>query len=201
MQTFLFTATERKNASISSTIAVPRSTIEKRILWLQLVTLSWMLVECSIALTAAWKARSVSLLAFGSDSIVELISAAVVLLQFTPRFGISQVRAARFCGILLYGLAGVVSVIALAALFDHLETETSALGMTITGGALLFMPVLARMKRNIAEKQETKPCAPMQCNRPPALIWRHSAWVVCLYDGPLVFTGSIRYRPSQQVQS
>jgi divalent metal cation (Fe/Co/Zn/Cd) transporter len=156
MWTFLFTATERKNASIISTIAVPRSTIEKRMLWLQLVTLSWMLVECSIALTAAWKARSVSLLAFGSDSIVELISAAVVLLQFTPRFRISQVRAARFCGILLYGLAGVVSVIALAALFDHMETETSALGMTITGGALLFMPVLARMKRNTAEKTGNK---------------------------------------------
>jgi divalent metal cation (Fe/Co/Zn/Cd) transporter len=156
MQTFSFTTAERKNASIMTAIGVPRSTIEKRILWLQLATLSWMLVECSIALTAAWKARSVSLLAFGSDSIVELISATVVLLQFTPRFRISPVRAAQFCGILLYVLAGVVSVSALAALFGHLQTETSVLGMTITGGALLFMPVLAHMKRNTAAKTGNK---------------------------------------------
>ena len=60
-----------------TTMTALRNTIQKRILWLQLVTLSWMLVECSVALSAAWNARSVSLLAFGSDSIVELVSAAV----------------------------------------------------------------------------------------------------------------------------
>ncbi len=139
-----------------TTIAAPQSSIVKRILWLQLVTLTWMLLECLIALTSAWKARSVSLAAFGSDSIVELISATVVLLQFTPRFRLSQVGAARFCGILLYGLAGVVSVIAAAALFEHVETETSPLGMAITGGALLVMPVLSRMKRNTADKTGNK---------------------------------------------
>jgi divalent metal cation (Fe/Co/Zn/Cd) transporter len=115
-----------------------------------------MVVECSVALTAAWKAKSVSLLAFGSDSVVELISAVVVLFQFTPQLRISQARAARFCGILLYGLAGVVSVIALAGLFDRLEAETSRLGMAISGGALLFMPVLARMKHNAAEETGNK---------------------------------------------
>jgi divalent metal cation (Fe/Co/Zn/Cd) transporter len=133
-------------------IVVLRNTIEKRILWLQLVTLGWMVVECSVALTAAWKAKSVSLLAFGSDSVVELISAVVVLLQFTPHCRISQARAARFCGILLYDLASVVSVIALAGLLDRLDAETSRLGMAISGGALLFMPVLARMKPNAAEE-------------------------------------------------
>ncbi len=133
-----------------------RNTIQKQILWLQLATLGWMLLECSVALTAAWRARSVSLLAFGSDSIVELISAAVVLLQFTPWVRISQVKAARFCGILLYSLAGVVSAIALAGLFNRLEANTSRLGMAITGGALLFMPVLAHMKRNAAERTGNK---------------------------------------------
>ena len=119
---------------------------------MQLVTLAWMLVECSVALFAAWRAGSVSLLAFGSDSIVELISAVVVVLQFTPQFRISQIKAARFCGTLLLCLAALVSIVALDGLFNHLEADTSPLGVAITGAALLLMPILARMKRNTAEQ-------------------------------------------------
>ena len=51
------------------------------VLWLQTVTLAWMLIECGVSLYAAASAHSPSLLAFGSDSLVELLSAAVVLLQ------------------------------------------------------------------------------------------------------------------------
>jgi divalent metal cation (Fe/Co/Zn/Cd) transporter len=127
-------------------------TSRRTIVSLQVVTFAWMLVECSVALFAAWQAKSVSLLAFGSDSLVELISAAVVLLQFTPRFHISQARAARFCGSLLYCLAGAVSVMALAGLFEKAEASTSRLGIAVTGAALLLMPLLARKKRAIAEQ-------------------------------------------------
>ena len=119
---------------------------------LQCVTLLWMVVECSVALTAAYRAHSVSLLAFGSDSFVELISAAVVLLQFVPGGRISQARAARMCGVLLYVLAGAVCIIAVAGLLGHAEADTSRLGMAITACALLLMPVLARRKRNAADR-------------------------------------------------
>ncbi|HWE84216.1 MAG TPA: hypothetical protein VG267_04685 [Terracidiphilus sp.] len=131
-------------------------TSQKAIVSLQVVTVVWMLVECSVALFAAWQGRSVSLLAFGSDSLVELLSAAVVLLQFTPRFRVSQLRAARFCGSLLYGLAGAVFVIALAGLFLRVEADTSKLGIAVTGGALLLMPLLARKKRAAAEQTGNK---------------------------------------------
>ena len=138
--------------SIAGTLGLSRRTIVS----LQVVTFAWMLVECSLALFAAARARSVSLLAFGSDSLVELISAAVVLLQFTPRFRVSPLRAARFCGLLLYGLAGVVCVIALADLFFRVEADTSWLGIAVTGGALLVMPLLARKKRAAAEQTGNK---------------------------------------------
>lgn len=139
-----------------ATIILPRKTTERRIVSLQLVTLGWMLLEGSVALAAAWKASSVSLLAFGSDSIVELISSVIVLLQFTSRFHISKVRAARFCGTLLYCLAGIVCVVAVGGLFDRLNADTSRLGIAITGGALLIMPILARMKRDAAETLRNK---------------------------------------------
>jgi divalent metal cation (Fe/Co/Zn/Cd) transporter len=139
-----------------TTIAISRNPLARRILLLQIATLGWMLVECSVALTSAWKAKSVSLLAFGSDSLIELISAAVVLLQFTAWFRISPPRAARFCGALLYALAGFISVVALVGLLGGIEADTSLLGMAITAAALLLMPVLTWLKRDAAERTGDK---------------------------------------------
>ncbi len=141
---------------MTNAVTASRPPIERRILLLQWMTLGWMLAECSVALTAAWKARSVSLLAFGSDSFVEVISAAVVLLQFTRSFRVSQTRAAKICGLLLYGLAGVVSLIALAGLYLRVSADTSRLGIVITAGALLLMPILAKMKRDAADQTGNK---------------------------------------------
>ena len=125
---------------------------ERRVVLLQWLTLGWMTLECSVALSAAWRAGSVSLLAFGSDSLVEFISALVVLLQFVPRWSISQIRAARVCGLLLYGLAAVVLLIALLGLLRNAEVDKSPLGIAITAGALLLMPILARMKHREADR-------------------------------------------------
>jgi divalent metal cation (Fe/Co/Zn/Cd) transporter len=136
--------------------AASENSLQTRILSVQTVTLVWMVLECSVALSAAWRARSVSLLAFGSDSFVEILSATVVLIQFTPRLHISQYRAARLCGALLYGLAGVVAGIAIVGLLRHSEADSSVLGMAITAGALLVMPLLARMKRETAAQTGNK---------------------------------------------
>lgn len=125
---------------------------EPHIRRLQYVTLLWMMVECSVALTSAARAHSVSLLAFGSDSFVEVISATVVLLQFTRFANITPARAARVCGSLLYVLAVAVTVIAVAGLMLRNLADTSLPGMAITAGALILMPVLARKKRIAAEQ-------------------------------------------------
>jgi hypothetical protein len=84
------------------------------VFWLQGITLIWMLVECGLSLYAAAAARSPALLAFGSDSFVELLSAGVVLLQFLPHVSISQRNAARAAGALLFALALIVCVMAIA---------------------------------------------------------------------------------------
>jgi hypothetical protein len=69
--------------------SVPRSSA---VLWLQLVTLAWMLIECGASLVAAATAHSPALLAFGSDSLVELLSASVVLLHSPARRHIGLCR-------------------------------------------------------------------------------------------------------------
>lgn len=114
---------------------------------LQIITLLWMLAECAISLAAAWRAQSPVLLAFGADSFVELMSALVVLLQFVPRFTLSEARASRLAGILLFILAGVVTFASVLALWREVQPETSWMGIIVTTAALITMPVLSHAKR------------------------------------------------------
>jgi divalent metal cation (Fe/Co/Zn/Cd) transporter len=122
------------------------------VLWLQGVTLAWMLVEFGVAAYAAATAHSPALLAFGSDSLVELLSATVVLLQWVPKLAISERRASRTAGGLLFVLAGVVAAIAVASFVLRMRPETSCAGIAITVAALIAMPVLAALKRREARR-------------------------------------------------
>jgi divalent metal cation (Fe/Co/Zn/Cd) transporter len=128
----------------------PRATV----LWLQGVTLAWMLVEFGVSAYAAVTAHSPAMLAFGSDSLVELLSATVVLLQWIPSMSISERRASRTAGALLFVLAFVVAAIAVASLALRLRPATSYAGMAITIAALIAMPVLAFLKRREARRSK-----------------------------------------------
>lgn len=118
--------------------------------WLQWITIAWMTIECGVSLLAAAQAHSVALLAFGSDSLIELLSAVVVLLQFLPPFPLKKAQANRAAGLLLFLLAGVV--VCIAWLGRTREMETSRIGIVITVLALFAMPALAWMKRREARK-------------------------------------------------
>ena len=115
----------------------------RNIYWLQTVTLCWMIVECGVALLSAWSAHSPALLGFGADSLVELLSALVVLLQFTRWIKLAPPQAARIAGILLFILAGMVFLISLGTLLARVQPETSCAGIGITIAALFVMPLLA----------------------------------------------------------
>lgn len=133
----------------------PRS----RVFWLQGVTLVWMLVEFGVSAYAAATARSPAMLAFGSDSLVELLSATVVLLQWVPGVAISERRASRAAGALLFLLAFVVAAIAGTGLALRLQPEASCSGMAITAAALVAMPVLAALKRREARRSGNRALA------------------------------------------
>src|ERR1700722_14641630 len=105
-------------AAVAS-VAKPRAAV----FWLQGVTLAWMLVEFGVSAYAAWTAHSPAMLAFGSDSLVELLSATVVLLQWIPSETIPEPKASRTPGGLLFVLAFVVAAIALASLALRVRPE------------------------------------------------------------------------------
>lgn len=130
---------------------VPRLN-SQRAIRLQYVTLVWMSIECSLALVSAYRAHSAALLAFGSDSVVEVISAAVVLAHLLRVSLISEAKATRIASVLLYALALVVVVIAALSALGKIRAESSYLGLGVTSAALVIMPLLAYLKRKEARR-------------------------------------------------
>jgi len=132
-----------QSASIRALKALPRP----QVFWLQGITLGWMAVEFGVSTYAAITAHSPALLAFGSDSLVELLSGTVVLLQWTPSVSVSERTAARSASVLLFVLGALVAVTGVASLVLRLRPESSCVGIGITTAALLAMPFLAWLKR------------------------------------------------------
>ncbi len=124
------------------------------VLWIQGVTLAWMLAEFGVSAYAAVTAHSPAMWAFGSDSLVELLSASVVLLQWIPSMSISERRTSRTAGALLFVLAFVVAAIAVASFALRLRPAPSYAGIAITIAALIAMPVLAFLKRREANRSK-----------------------------------------------
>ncbi len=75
-----------RTAPVSTSMSLAATTLEadvrRRVLRIQSLTIAWMTVEAVVSLGAAWRARSPSLLAFGGDSAVELLSASAVIWRF-----------------------------------------------------------------------------------------------------------------------
>ncbi len=129
---------------------LPPAELKRRIVWLQALTLVWMAIECGVSLSSAVAAHSPALLAFGSDSFVELLSAIIVLLQFLPSFPLNKRRAEQATGVLLFLLAAVVALSAALAFVRGVHPEASLAGIGITAAALIGMPILAHKKLAVA---------------------------------------------------
>jgi len=76
---------------------------------------------------------------FGDDSLIELLSAAVVFWRF--RFQMDEARAARIAGGLLLVLAGLVVLTSGLNFIGYREAERSLIGITILLAAAVAMPL------------------------------------------------------------
>jgi divalent metal cation (Fe/Co/Zn/Cd) transporter len=124
------------------------SDISRRVLRLQVLTIAWMTVEAVVSLAAAWNSHSPALFAFGGDSLVELLSAAVVFWRF--RFELNEARAARIAGALLFMLVGLVVLTSVLNFLGYREAQRSPVGIGILLAAAVVMPWLATRKRKLA---------------------------------------------------
>jgi divalent metal cation (Fe/Co/Zn/Cd) transporter len=124
----------------------------RRVLWIQTLTLVWMTVEAGVSLGAAWTASSPVLFAFGGDSAVELLSAAVVFRRFyaPSQREHGEKRAGRIAGGLLFVLAAFVVTTSVVTLLGRVEARPSTIGIAMLGLAAIIMPWLAAQKRQLA---------------------------------------------------
>jgi len=76
----------------------------------------------------------------------------VVLLPFLPQVSMSERSAARAAGALLFAIALIVCIMAIASIALRLRPEISRLGIGITVAALIVMPILAKLKRREARR-------------------------------------------------
>src|ERR1700680_2546114 len=128
--------------------AEPLSDVSRRVLRLQVMTITWMTVEAVVSLSTAWRSHSTALLAFGGDSLIELLSAAVVFWRF--RFDLKEARAARIAGVLLFALAGLVILTSVLNFIGYREAQRSLMGIGVLLAAAVVMPWLASRKRQLA---------------------------------------------------
>jgi divalent metal cation (Fe/Co/Zn/Cd) transporter len=138
--------------------ATPRAQLIRAAFRLEWLTVAWMVVEAAIALASGLMAGSLSLVAFGVDSLIELASAGVLIWRLTVelRHGESFARAAerkasRIGGALLFALAAYVVVAAGWSLWTRQGAEFSWPGLLVSLAAIPVMWLLSRRKLQVAE--------------------------------------------------
>jgi len=122
-----------------------------------------MLVEVFGSIGFGVIAGSFALLAFGGDSLIELISGVAVLTglrkdssQSNPSGGHSK-RTEQFTSLLLFALIPVIGLGAVFSYITGLKPEASPLGIAIAIGAVIVMPYLYIQKKRIGRETRSLP--------------------------------------------
>jgi len=138
---------------------VDRTPLIREAFRLEWLTIGWMVVEAVVALASGIAAGSLVLVAFGLDSVIELISAGVLVWRLSIELRNGQAFsenaeriASRIGGALLFALAAYVVVAAGWNLWRGLGEEFSWPGLIVTLLAIPVMRYLARRKLDLAEK-------------------------------------------------
>jgi divalent metal cation (Fe/Co/Zn/Cd) transporter len=126
---------------------------------LEWLTVAWMVIEALIAIGSGVIAGSLTLTAFGLDSVIELISASVLIWRLTgelrrgEEFSRHAERiASRGGGALLFALAAYIVLGAAWSLWTHHGGEFSVPGLVVAAVAMPIMYVLARRKVDVARR-------------------------------------------------
>ncbi|OLC30839.1 MAG: hypothetical protein AUH31_03925 [Armatimonadetes bacterium 13_1_40CM_64_14] len=158
-----------------------------RVEWL---TIAWMTVEALVSIGAGLAARSIALIGFGADSVIELVSAGVLLwrLRLEPAGAVAATlrgqkaehRASRVVGWSLLLLAAYIAGRSAYGLWTHAVSESSPLGIAMAATTLLVMPWLIRTKWKVASAINS-----------PALKGDAAGGVVCVYMAATLLAGLV----------
>jgi divalent metal cation (Fe/Co/Zn/Cd) transporter len=147
------------SASVTQSVSTRKGDVRQGI-WIELVTIAWMLVEASIAITVGFTTRSVSLQGFGIDSIVELIAGGILLWRLLveqrgssiERIEQAERRASWVTAISLFALSAYIVGASALTFLTRTRPEASWWGVALALAAALIMPLLWQSKLRIAQR-------------------------------------------------
>lgn len=156
-----------------------RERLRRRGFWLEYASIAWMVAEATVGIAAGVLARSIALIGFGLDSVIEIAAALVVIWQLRGE-ALGSDRdtvAVRFIAVTFFALAAYLTTESVRDLAGHAQPGHSTAGLAVAAAALLVMPALALAKRRtgqalgsrtlIADSYQTAFCA---CTSAAALL-------------------------------
>ncbi len=151
-----------------------------RIEWIAAV---WMIVEAVIAVLAGVMAHSVALIAFGADSIIELVAGGALLWRLyveanhanIERVETAEKTASWIVGIGLLLLALYIVVASIRSLLFREGPETAPLGIGITAASSILMPILAANKRSIGRRIGSRA---LESDGSCSMVCAYMSWIV-----------------------
>ena len=159
----------------SAANAEPLPGLRQRAVRLEQFSIAWMLIEGGVAVTAGIIAGSLALTSFGFDSVIELVSAFLVLGRLRAEQAGGRAneqaerRVLRIIAVTFFLLAAYVVIGSVIDLATRAHPERSPVGIGLTVAALLVMPLLGWRKRRVgtslhsqvvlADAAETTLCA------------------------------------------
>jgi divalent metal cation (Fe/Co/Zn/Cd) transporter len=146
-------STQASSLSPLSPSAGEHARLVRRAKTLSWLSVGWMTVEAGVAIVAALIAGSVALLGFGLDSMIELVSASIIIWRFTGARHSSESaerRAQQLIAACFGALALYLTFDGIKALADGSHVAISWAGAAVAAGAVIIMPLLARAKSRVA---------------------------------------------------
>ncbi len=142
---------------------IERDFLVSRAFTLEWFTVAWMIMEAAVALYSGVVAHSITLVAFGADSVIELLSAFVLLwrLDVELRRGAAFSESADECaskigGALLFALAAYVVASAIWSLWARTGETFSPLGLSVAVIAIPAMYLLGKSKIRVADMLKSR---------------------------------------------
>ncbi|AOP51271.1 cation transporter [Streptomyces lydicus] len=133
-----------------------QAVLARRIRLLVAATISYNLIEATVALTAGTVASSTALIGFGLDSVVEVSSAAAVAWQFSASEpAVREARektTLRIIAVSFFALAAYVTVESARTLAGAGEADRSLPGVVLAAVSLAVMPFLSAAQRRAGKE-------------------------------------------------
>lgn len=149
------------------------------------LSILWMIVEAGVAIGSGLMAHSLALVAFGADSIIELVAGAVLLWRLmieaggagTGRVERAETFSSWVVGIALLLLSLYIFIASVDKLWTHQGAESSYLGIALAIASGIIMPYLSRAKKRIGSEIGSKA---LKADGSCSMVCAYMAWTVLI---------------------